>query len=190
MTGFPINPPNSPLGNDSSGRPVIVSHEWYRFFAQIQKMIGGPVSPFDDAELMAYRGDTAAWQGMDDIALLPAVNVVDDSDMQPPMGSLLAFVPDMIATRAWRVATVSGPITLADDLVLVDASAGPVTMTLPTAASALGRAFNVKKIDAIAYPVTLAGSGSDTIDGGATVVIVNQYESITVLATSYGWSIL
>lgn len=47
--GFPINPPNTALV-DQRGH---VTPEWYRFFVAVQKMLGGPVSPFDDSALIA-----------------------------------------------------------------------------------------------------------------------------------------
>ncbi|CDO34429.1 hypothetical protein [Novosphingobium sp. KN65.2] len=44
MSGFPINPPGSPLGT-IAGNSVRVSPEWYRFFSQVQKRIGSGTDP-------------------------------------------------------------------------------------------------------------------------------------------------
>lgn len=47
--GFPINPPNAPIVT-ADGR---VTTEWWKFFLAIQKMLGGPSDPFQDAMLLA-----------------------------------------------------------------------------------------------------------------------------------------
>jgi len=53
MTGFPINPPRTPLVDDAG----IVTPEWYKFFVEIQAMIGGPSDPFEDAYFLATAPD-------------------------------------------------------------------------------------------------------------------------------------
>lgn len=47
MNGFAINPPRTALV-DAKGN---VTQEWYRFFVQIQRLLGAPSNPFDDAFL-------------------------------------------------------------------------------------------------------------------------------------------
>lgn len=49
MSGFPTPIPQTPI-TDGAGN---LATEWWRFFVQIQKAIGGPNSPFDDAALLA-----------------------------------------------------------------------------------------------------------------------------------------
>lgn len=47
--GFPINPPNTPMVNENG----LLTTPWYRFFSQIQKMLGsGVTSPFDDSSIL------------------------------------------------------------------------------------------------------------------------------------------
>lgn len=73
---------------------------------------------------------------------------------------------------------------------LVDATGGAVTLTLPTAASALRRTYNVKKTDSSLNAVTIDGAGAETIDGAATQTLIAQYESIMIVSDGTSWFIL
>lgn len=87
-------------------------------------------------------------------------------------------------------------LTKADYTILVDASGGAVTITLPTAASAyssvtkVGKVYNVKKIDSSGNAVTLDGDGSETIDGAANQSIPTQWMNLTVQSNGSAWFIL
>lgn len=73
---------------------------------------------------------------------------------------------------------------------LINATAGAVIVTLPTASSALGRMYTVKKIDASANTVTIQGNAAETIDGSNTRVLTAQYQSVTVQSDGSAWYIL
>jgi hypothetical protein len=76
-----------------------------------------------------------------------------------------------------------------DSVILVDATAGAVAITLPTAAVS-GTTIRVKKIDSSANAVTVTRAGADTIDGATTQVISSQYTAIDVIANGgTAWSI-
>lgn len=77
-----------------------------------------------------------------------------------------------------------------DSVILCDATGGAFTITLPTAASADGYQFDIKKIDASANTVTVDGDGAETIDDSTTAVLTTQYESITVYSDGSEWWIL
>jgi hypothetical protein len=68
--------------------------------------------------------------------------------------------------QAVRTVTVSTTLTSADCAVFVDASAGPVTITLPTAASAyvggVSQLIRVRKSDTSGNAVTVVVSGGGT----------------------------
>jgi hypothetical protein len=68
--------------------------------------------------------------------------------------------------------------TRADQFIAVSASGGPVTITLPTAATQKGLLIYVKKTDSSANTVTVARSSSDTIDGDTSAVLNSQYTSV------------
>jgi hypothetical protein len=66
--------------------------------------------------------------------------------------------------------------------IRVDATAGAVTVTLPTAALSLGRAILIKKIDSSGNAVTVSRSGTDTIEGSNTVSLAAQWNKTLVVA--------
>lgn len=80
--------------------------------------------------------------------------------------------------------------TDSDTVILCDAAAGALAITLPTAVGRTGKVFYVKKIDATANPVTVDGDGAETIDGATTQVISTQYNAIKIISGGSNWSIL
>lgn len=73
-------------------------------------------------------------------------------------------------------------------LILVDATAGAVTITLPAAATA-GDGFRVgvKKTDATVNAVTVDGDAAETIDGAATRVLSGQHDVETYECDGSAW---
>jgi len=86
----------------------------------------------------------------------------------------------------WTIKNVNANYTASDgEIVLVDASGGAVTITLPTpSASARVR---VKKIDASSNVVTVQPSGSETIDGASSHTISQQYETYEYVSDGTNW---
>jgi NADPH-dependent ferric siderophore reductase len=83
--------------------------------------------------------------------------------------------------------TASYTATANDQTILVDATSGAATITLPAAASHLGRRYVVKKIDSSANAVTVDANASETIDGVLTKVLREQYEAITIQSDGTNW---
>ncbi len=77
-----------------------------------------------------------------------------------------------------------------DYTILVDATGGARTITLPIASKAKNKVYNIKKIDSSTNNVTVDGNGSETIDGATTYVIINQYESIMIHSDGTAWFII
>lgn len=77
-----------------------------------------------------------------------------------------------------------------DTVLLADAASGNVTITLPTASTASGYRFFVKRIDGSANSVSVQRSGSDTIDGVASQSLDVQYTSITIVSNGSNWFII
>lgn len=73
-----------------------------------------------------------------------------------------------------------------------DASGGSITLTLPTAATAPHPVYWIKRVDAVgANSVTLAASGSDTVDGDATYVLGGAGRpGVILLARPGGWDVM
>lgn len=88
--------------------------------------------------------------------------------------------------------TVSGTYNVqADDyLILADASAGPVVINFPAAATNKDRTILVKKIDSSANTVTIEGFGSETIDGDTAAVIAIPFTSLTHICDGSNWQIV
>ena len=102
---------------------------------------------------------------------------------------LWSKVVDQLIQQSDEFITVSADYTvlLTDGMINVDASAAPVTISLPAAADANRKEFTTKKIDATGNNVTI--SASSTIDGSPTVITNTQWTSITVKSNGSGWFI-
>ena len=81
-----------------------------------------------------------------------------------------------------NITTITTSQTLTGSMftVLVDATAGPVTVTVPACSNSNKKVYNIKKIDSSLNAVTLARSGSDTFDGDTSIVIYVQNNSYTI----------
>lgn len=119
-----------------------------------------------------------------------ALRVVEGS-----LTRLEGALPEVPKRFRYRLATAATTLGDGDDVLLADTTGGSFAVTLPDAASYAGRRFEVKKMVA-ANTMTLTASGSDTIDGAATVAVTTQYASYslvsvrTALPASYSWVIL
>ena len=94
------------------------------------------------------------------------------------------------ATTPVRTVTANYTVLLSDATIFVDATAGPITVTLPAAASAIvngqGQWVRVKKIDTTANAVTIVATGG-LIDLAANAVISgsnNAFEFIPIPSTA------
>lgn len=89
-----------------------------------------------------------------------------------------------------RVYTINTDYTLDVDMgyvvFLVDTSLSDVTLTLPSTGTI--DCFVIKKISASNALVITPPTG--TIDGGSTINILRQYESITLVSDSSNWNII
>lgn len=85
----------------------------------------------------------------------------------------------------------SGSYTITDTdgvtTILMTTSTSDYTVTLPTAADNAGRVVTVKKADSGSGSCTVDGEGSETINGATTVVLLYQYEAITLFCDGTGW---
>lgn len=70
-------------------------------------------------------------------------------------------------------------LTVNDKTILVDATSGNITITIPAASTLTGSEFTVEKIDATANTVTIDPNASETIEGATTVVLNQQRSSIS-----------
>lgn len=87
------------------------------------------------------------------------------------------------------VKTATATLTAFEKRVMADATAGAVTINLPTAVGRRGHRIFVKKTDASGNAVTLDGSGAQTIDGAATYALAAQYKGVTIVSDAANWQI-
>lgn len=89
-----------------------------------------------------------------------------------------------------RAVSANYDLVLEDNVVLVNAALGDVTVTLPTADSASGRVFRIKKTDASVNEVVVEGAGVETVDGELSQALVLQYENLTIVSDGSAWWVL
>ncbi len=73
----------------------------------------------------------------------------------------------------------------ADDQIIL----GNGTVTITLLAPVKDRAFTIKNIHA-SNTVTVATTGSETIDGASTISLSTQYDAITVISDGTNWYIV
>ncbi len=74
-------------------------------------------------------------------------------------------------TSLVRTITASGSMSSTDTLILADATAGPITLTLVTAGGTTSRSVSIIKIDSTANAVTIVPVGGQFIDGLGGIVL-------------------
>lgn len=107
-------------------------------------------------------------------------------------GLVLPFRPSQIDPFSQRIVSKATNYTaVAGDIVLCDTSAGGFTVTLPLSVSNAAETVVVKKISSDGNTLTLAASGSDTIDGSATQSLIVPNTAVQVVADgSLTWDII
>jgi len=86
--------------------------------------------------------------------------------------------------------SASDTLTLAQYTILADASGGAIVLALPTAASAVRKIYNIKKIDATANAVTIDPNLAELLDGAASLAITVQWTNVTIQSNGTAWYIL
>jgi len=98
---------------------------------------------------------------------------------------------DVLHRHRWDIISITASITLSDEeMVFCDATSGNITVTLPVATLNTGRMYRIKKTDSSGNTVTVDGNSSETIDGGTTATISNQFEAITIMCDGSNWHII
>jgi hypothetical protein len=69
---------------------------------------------------------------------------------------------------------------------LINATSGAVTVTLPTAVSNAA-SFIIKKTDSSTNKVTIDAYSTETIDGGTTYVLNDQYNYVEIVSNGTNW---
>lgn len=110
-------------------------------------------------------------------------------------GYILQLAAALVELQRQQVATLT-PITAnyiantPNEVILADATAGAVSVSLPKAKGFYGRTIFVKKMDSGGNAVTLTPQTGELIDGSASKAISTQYMSYTVTSTGTAWVIV
>jgi len=123
------------------------------------------------------------------LAVLSAGGVVPDINTE---NQVLASIQRLAGRGVTTVTSADSPkaLTVAEaGLVLVDASAGAVTLNLPEAGSNGGLRYTVLRMDSSANVVTVSpdGTAPDTIEGGSSLAIGTGQRRVLASAGSTDW---
>jgi len=89
-----------------------------------------------------------------------------------------------------KVVTYSGSVPSNAALLLVSASAAPVTVTLPAASGQANRTLRIKKTDGTANAVTIDANASETIDGALTQTLTAQWQVLSLTCDGSAWHLI
>jgi len=124
-----------------------------------------------ETEFVTFEGDTTR------------VGVLTSTPNSP------LHVNGSIAT-AFATKTSDYTLTETDSIIAADASGGAFTITLPTASGIAGRQYTIKKVDPTGNAVTVAATGTETIDGASTYSLSAQYDAVTIVSDGTNWLIV
>jgi hypothetical protein len=82
----------------------------------------------------------------------------------------------------------SSPLTLSEDVVLIDSTSASVIATLPTASGNSGKHYRIKWISS-ANTATVLATNPDTIDGTTSYIFSLQNQTIEVISNGTNWYI-
>lgn len=88
-----------------------------------------------------------------------------------------------------KTVTTNAILGVLDYTVECDSTSGPITATLPNAATSKGRIYNIIKADNTGNSITIDGDGSN-INGTGTKTLTTQYEKITIQSNGTNWVVL
>jgi hypothetical protein len=98
---------------------------------------------------------------------------------------------DVKGSISFQIVSQAAPYAVSDtdNVILVDASGGSRTITLPSAVGIKGRTYNIKKIDATTNGVVISPSAGN-IDGLASFTTTTQNQAFTVISDGTNWWII
>lgn len=146
-------------------------------------------------------GETVFW----DISADTAINSADTEEGDFALGpATVAKVSGELVVRVDLNGYVAAPskilqlaaaktLTVADlgSTVFVDTQAGALTITLPAAASCIGRDFTFVRAGTGTNAITVDGNASETIDGSATHAAMDAArDTITIRSDGSNWFIV
>jgi len=102
-------------------------------------------------------------------------------------------ITDLSATVSDSVLQVIGNQTLtasSPNVILANATSGPITIILPAVATVTDKVFKIKKTDSSKNAVTVDGNGAETIDGSTVMVISFAQTTMEIESDGSAWYII
>lgn len=108
-------------------------------------------------------------------------------DLESPrrVEQLFEVIRRLLATP--KTVAASTTLLATHTTVLVDATGGAVTITLPPVSQHPSRVYTIKKVDVSANAVTVTANAAETIDGSNTYSLATQWKSVTVISDGTQW---
>lgn len=178
-----FSPPSDWAEVSINGSPV---YYWIRLRSPSTNITSAPtiysIAPTQDERLSVWSqaGDTDPALHIDHKQRI-GVNTDTPTSSLSVNGSLTIDVTSVSATTT---------ADESDTVLLVNANAGSRIINLPSASSALGRVYFIKKTDASVNSVTIDGAAGETIDGSTTKVLSTQYHAVKIISNGSNWFIL
>jgi len=149
---------------------------------------GSGTSDVDEHEDLSDMPDTSGTNTNHDTRYVAKVQ--DDTPTTPvPFEGMIWYDKDadgsIAITYEISLKTSDYTATSDDDVILCS---GTITISLPVASGVSGKRLYIKNIGT--GSITVDPNGTETIDGGTTAVIENQYESITIVCDGSNWHII
>jgi hypothetical protein len=99
-------------------------------------------------------------------------------------------ISTFVNSHTFLVRTVTSDVVATDHVMLVDASAGAVTVSLLPASEWGDNPITVKKLDGGTNSVKVVAQSGETIDGTRTRSIATQYTVLRLASNGFSWHII
>jgi hypothetical protein len=126
--------------------------------------------------------------GLSDTVVVTA-DTVDDA-LQPAAQDMLLTANNVPVGARVVLKTSDYTAVVEDSLVLVNASAGPVVIRLPSAVGIAGKSLIVKKLDSTPTPVTIAAYGHETVEGETAVSMNAKGTALSFASDGSNWHLV
>jgi hypothetical protein len=131
------------------------------------------VNPSGDFNSVVERLNSVGVADADQVPFDPSTSVLISTNVQDAIDEIAR--PGVIEVSSTYIVQDN------DEVILVDASLGPVIICLPSA-SGLSRYHHIKKVDESSNLVTVTPMAGQTVDGSSSGIIINaSYDTYTVL---------
>lgn len=98
--------------------------------------------------------------------------------------------PPGVLNRPIRTVTSDYQVLITDSIILVDASSGPVVITLLSAFTIVGSPFDIKKIDSTSNEVIIAAQAGEQVEFASSISNDVQGANVSVTSNGVAWYML